>query len=89
VGASLILEKYGNHTGGKDGVLVFGFLVKNKNLESSDFLVFNGFYGYYFFAYKFCVQTTRLLFLYYNLIFNLLEFITLFSVCRLILLQYA
>jgi len=72
-------------TSGKDG-FQFLFLVcffKRKNLESSSFC-FNGVLGINFwYRPKFCAQTIRLLFLYYNLIFNLHEFIDLLTLASI------
>ena len=49
-------------------IFLFLFFV-NKNLENSIFCVY-GYLGIDFW-YRFCAHTIRLLFLYYNLIFNL------------------
>jgi len=49
---------------------------KNQKPRKVGFFVFNGFLKYcWFFLYKLCALTIQLLFLYYNLIFNLHEFI--------------
>jgi len=56
--------------------MVFKFLffsLKTKKTRKLELLVFMVFRGIIFW-YKFCARTVRLLFLYYNLIFNLYEF---------------
>jgi len=60
----------------KSMLLVFCFLfcfLNQKNSKSPIFL-FLVVFLILFFSYKFCAQTIRLLFLYYNFIFNLHEF---------------
>jgi len=63
--------------GWKRWFLRFGFLwfKKNKNLERSDFLDFMVLFRYCCFCINYLLKPYMLLFVYYNLIFNLHEFV--------------